>query len=362
MGESQKFAFHSFPRNVTEMEEWAQHSERLGAELIGLGEAPTTWEDPYIWLAQAARSTSRLRMGPWVTAPALRRPAVLANTMVTLQRFSEGRAFLGMGTGYLSVIDIGEKPAKLLELVDYATAVRGLCRGETVTYQGNQLTMRITAEPVPFLMAADGPKALELAGRFADGVIVGQAFGPESVEHVLRHVGAGAEAAGRSLDDIEIWYTWRAHVTPQVNGAIELDFLNEYIVRLVMYFWRTAGEPSGPGAADQIARRKGVRITDDLVDRLAQFGARFSQRTAYQRGSKENLQMLEELGLRDWAAEHMYASGPVAHVASVLQEMVDAGGRNFIVPLMLEDSRLDDASNLAEVFRFGTRRAAAISN
>ena len=52
--------------------------------------------------------------------------------------------------------------------------------------------------PVPVYMAANGPKALELAGEIADGVITVAGIAPDLVERMRMRVGAGAERVGRT--------------------------------------------------------------------------------------------------------------------------------------------------------------------
>ena len=55
-------------------------------------------------------------------------------------------------------------------------------------------------DTIPLYVAANGPKALGLAGAYGDGIITSGAITPERVAAVLRHAQAGAEAAGRKLE------------------------------------------------------------------------------------------------------------------------------------------------------------------
>ena len=64
------------------------------------------------------------------------------------------------------------------DLEAYATALRGLLRGEDVEWNGTLHTLLhrdgvVARRPVdvPLLLAAEGPKGLEIAARVADGVI-----------------------------------------------------------------------------------------------------------------------------------------------------------------------------------------------
>ena len=338
--------------------DWARHCEVSGADLITCGEGPTVFDDPTLSLALYAEATTRVRLGPSVTAPGLPHPAVLANTYSTLQKLSGGRAYLGIGTGDLSLIQIGERPYRLDAFLEYALAVRGLCAGEEVTYGGKPLKLEWTAGPVPLWFGADAPRALGLAGQHADGVIVGQAFHPDIVEHVRQHVGAGAAAAGRSLDDdIEIWYVLRALVTDEEHGAIRIDGLDEYAARQTFFLWRMAGKPERSELAAELARRKGLTIDDDVAERLSGFTADYDEALAF--NSKHNVHLLERYGLTDWAGRLFYKSGPLEQVVAQVGELVAAGATNFLVPFMVGDTTkgVDQTAELFTALR--ASRAAA---
>jgi 5,10-methylenetetrahydromethanopterin reductase len=327
--------------------EWARHCEESGADLITCGEGPTVFTDPTISLALYAAATSRIRLGTSVTAPGLRHPAVLANTFSTLQQLSQGRIVLGIGTGDLSLIQIGEQPSRLQPFLDYSLVVRALCSGEQAEYDGKQIALQWTAGPVPLWFGADAPRALELAGRHADGVIVGQAFHPDIVRHVRRHVGAGAEAAGRDFDDIEIWYLLRAVVTDEPHGAIAIDGLDDYAARQTHFLLRMADTTDANTITESLVRRKGFQIDDDLAQRLARYAAAYDESKAF--GTKHNVELLDRLGLRDWAGRLFYKSGPVKTIADEVTELVEAGASCFLVPLMLGD-KLAGVDDTVEVF------------
>jgi alkanesulfonate monooxygenase SsuD/methylene tetrahydromethanopterin reductase-like flavin-dependent oxidoreductase (luciferase family) len=57
------------------------------------------WLEAWTLLGALARETSRARLGPLVSPPTLRSPAVLARAAITLDQLSDGRAELGVGSG-----------------------------------------------------------------------------------------------------------------------------------------------------------------------------------------------------------------------------------------------------------------------
>src|SRR5690348_6493733 len=60
---------------------------------------PLGWGDVYIAMALCAQATTRLRLRTGVTNPISREAMVTANAFVTLDRLSDGRAQIGIGTG-----------------------------------------------------------------------------------------------------------------------------------------------------------------------------------------------------------------------------------------------------------------------
>jgi len=62
---------------------------------------------------------------------------------------------------------------------------------------------------IPVIMAASGPKAIELAGEIADGVLLLAASNQGIVQRALEHLARGAKRAGRRLDDLEIVWAVR---------------------------------------------------------------------------------------------------------------------------------------------------------
>ena len=59
-----------------------------------------------------------------------------------------------------------------------------------------------SGRPIPVLMAASGPKAIELAGEIADGALLLVGFNRGIVETALAHLETGARRSGRRLEDL----------------------------------------------------------------------------------------------------------------------------------------------------------------
>lgn len=165
---------HGFPlpRRTVDL---AVQAERWGFDGLLLADSENLVGDPYVELALASRSTERLRLGPGVTNPLTRSPAVTAAAVATLQVESEGRAALVFGRGDSAVLQLGQQPATTAELERGLSQLQGFLRGENVELEnGYQARMSwiSTMHPhkVPVDVAATGPRTIAVGARHADGV------------------------------------------------------------------------------------------------------------------------------------------------------------------------------------------------
>src|SRR5205085_1255285 len=110
-----------------------------------------------------------------------------------------------------------DKP--LTRLREYVEVIRPLLRGEQVTYSGETVSLdgaRIEdllseagaiespGAALPLYLGVTGPRALELAGEVADGVLLNVALPTAYVERALEAIERGARRAGRSLADVDV--------------------------------------------------------------------------------------------------------------------------------------------------------------
>ncbi|MDQ1396531.1 MAG: 5,10-methylenetetrahydromethanopterin reductase, partial [Acidimicrobiaceae bacterium] len=111
-------------------------ADDVGYEMICGGDSQSVYRELYVSLAVAAVHTRRARLGPMVTNPITRHPAVTASAIASVDELSNGRAILGIGTGDSAIRNLGERAARLAELRAYIVALKGLLRGETVEWRG----------------------------------------------------------------------------------------------------------------------------------------------------------------------------------------------------------------------------------
>ncbi len=133
-------------------------------------------------------ATSRLHLGIGVVNPWTRHPLLTAMEAGCLSEIGPGRVVLGLGASnpHWMGDQLGirfEKP--LTRLRDSVAIIRTALAGEHV--QDEWLGGAVDAElsfsppPPPIILGVKGPKALELSGRIADGVLLSVLSSPDYV-------------------------------------------------------------------------------------------------------------------------------------------------------------------------------------
>src|SRR5215472_6270382 len=136
--------------------------------------------------------------------------AALASAIQTVEEMAPGRVRFVIGTGYTSASTIGRKPATLAEMRACIAAVKTLLAGQSVDWDGTPGRLGyISGRRIPVLMAASGPKAIEVAGEVADGALLLVGFNRGIVERALEHLERGARRSGRRVDDLEVIWAVR---------------------------------------------------------------------------------------------------------------------------------------------------------
>jgi len=195
---------------MPELMRMIQDVEAAGFDGAGILDSQLLCRDTFVTLGQAATQTSRLTLFPAVTNPFSRHVSVLAGAIQTVAELAPGRTKVVIGTGYTSASTIGRKPAALTEMRACMTDLRRLLAGDAVDFHGTRGRLAFASgRPVPLLMAASGPKAIELAGEGADGVMLLVGFHRGIVDAVLTHLEKGARRSGRRLEDLEIVWAVR---------------------------------------------------------------------------------------------------------------------------------------------------------
>jgi 5,10-methylenetetrahydromethanopterin reductase len=273
----------------------AKLAEELGFEhFVHADQRFSGEKDVFVTLAADALSTTTIKLGPCVSDPFSRIPAMLAAAVASLDELSGGRALLGLGAGGSGFAQMHLERRHVNEaLRETVTMIRALFSGETVNFDGRvyKLTnaqLRFDVRPdIPILIASRSPLNLELAGEIADGAVIATYVSKEQLAFAIERVRAGAKKAGRRLEDVRLisWvYTSISddgrqaveNVRPFVTQALLNTSREAYPVILdgfdetlpsVLRKWRTMGR-AGLEAAYQDRRY----LTDEVIKRFSVAG------------------------------------------------------------------------------------------
>ncbi|HEU4356604.1 MAG TPA: TIGR03842 family LLM class F420-dependent oxidoreductase [Actinomycetota bacterium] len=205
------------PSRVVEL---AKLAEENGFDYVWAWDSHVLWQDVYPVFTLIATNTERVRIGPCVTNPATRDITVTASALATLNQISGGRMVMGIGRGDSARRVIGKPPVTVEHLEQACRQIRDLAEGREIEYDGAPLQLKWASGTLPVWVAAYGPKALRVAGRVANGLIM-QLADPYIIEWSLRYVREGAEEAGRSFDDIQIMSAAPVYMTDDLEAARE---------------------------------------------------------------------------------------------------------------------------------------------
>ena len=273
-----------------EIRESAVLAEELGYSCLSMGES---WgEDAFTSLAQLAAVTSRIRIGTSIVPVFARSPANLAMTALNMDRMSDGRFFLGLGTsGQLVVQDLhGETFQKpLTRLREYIDIIRRAARSESLDHEGEFFRIkrfRLRLSPyranLPIYIAALSPPSLRLTGELADGWLP-IFLVPSRMTAVLTELKAGAESVGRAWRDLVISPQVSIYVTDDVAAARDRErpHIAFYIGGMGVFYHQYMHRIGFGAEADRVrdayqARqrdRAAQLVTDEMVDAMTIIGA-----------------------------------------------------------------------------------------
>jgi probable F420-dependent oxidoreductase len=164
-----------------------------------------------------------MKFGHCVTNPGTREPTVLASGYATLQDISDGRMVMGIGRGDSSRRVVGLQPVKVAEFEARCAMIKQLMNGREVEWNEKQLKLewvRDELPDIPMWIAGYGPKALAVAGRVADGVII-QLADPQIIQWIMDTARKAAEEVGRDPSELKCIVGAPSNVTDDLESARE---------------------------------------------------------------------------------------------------------------------------------------------
>ncbi|MEQ8718388.1 MAG: LLM class F420-dependent oxidoreductase [Acidimicrobiales bacterium] len=183
----------------------------LIGELAGLGytdvwSAEASATDAFTPLALAGQWSDDLRLGTAIIPAFTRGPALIAQSIASLEASAPGRMVVGIGASSQVIVEnwnavAFERPlSRVRDLVGF---LREALAGERVDFAGDTFEVRgfrlgiPMTRRIPILVAALRPRMLELAGSVGDGPILNWL----SAADARRCAGIARDAGG---DDIEV--------------------------------------------------------------------------------------------------------------------------------------------------------------
>jgi probable F420-dependent oxidoreductase len=296
--------------------ELAQLSETLGFDYVWTFDSPVLWQEPFVIYSQILASTRSVMVGPMVTNPLSRHWAVTASLFATLNEMYGNRTVCGIGRGDSAVRVLGGVPASLATLGRAMDAIKDLAEGRTAQVGTTSVTIPWVRDGrLEVLMAAYGPRALQLAGQRADGVIL-QIADPFIVGWAIGVARAAAAAAGRDPATFKVCVAAPAYVGDDLAAQREQlrwfggmvgnhvadivqrygadagtvpEALTSYIAGRQSYDYRHHGKPGNPTTDF---------VPDEVVDRFCVLGPLAAH--------LKRMQELEALGVDQFAIYLMH--------------------------------------------------------
>src|SRR5687767_4302740 len=285
------------------------HAEANGFEYGWTYDSHVLWQESFPLLTMAVQATTSMRFGHCVTNPATRDPTVLASAYATLHDISNGRMIMGVGRGDSAVRYIGRKPMRVADFEDALRMIKPFMNGNEVTWNEKELQLKWVRPELPEIemhVAGYGPKALAVAGRQGDGVII-QLADPDIIQWIMDTARKAAEEAGRDPAALKCIVSAPSHISDDLADAREQvrwfpamvsnhvqDLIDRYgtdgsVVPQVLTDYVQARKFYDYNEHSRVGAKHGEFVTDEICDRFCVLG------TAEQAIAK--LRELESIGV-----------------------------------------------------------------
>ena len=320
-----RFGLIELSRSIASSVEYAKLAEDVGFDWVGVADSQSLFRELFVTLTAVGQATERVMIGPSVTNPLTRHPAVMASAIASVHELSGGRAMLGIATGDSAIYNINERPRGLKGMREYILAVHELLRGRPANYAGRDIhTKWIGAQsdnPVPIYIAAEGPKTLELAGEIADGVICGMGLSPEVTKLTLDHLAIGAERAGRSVDDLDIWALARVNVGR--DRAALVDEIRMELASMAHHAFRFTLE--------------GKLVPPELADAIRKVQQGYQPAHHEDLGESPNAGLMQDPELLDYMTDRFAVVGTADQCVERIQAIRAAGFHQLLFTGFVDD-------------------------
>ena len=248
------------------------------------------WQESYATLALAADRTERIKLGHFVTNPGIRDPTVTASWYATMQDISNGRMVMGIGRGDSSRRVVGLKPVRVAEFERRCAMLKDLMNGRKVDWNEKELELTWARDlpEIEMWVAGYGPKALAVAGRVGDGVII-QLADPQIIQWIMDTARRAAEEAGRDPSALKCIVGAPSKVTDDIQQAREEvrwfpAMVSNHVMDLIERYGFDSEIPSALTEFvkarkfydykdhSRVGAKHGEFVTDEIADRFTVIG------------------------------------------------------------------------------------------
>ena len=246
-GRAIKFGYFLIPNADAPLISTAQEVERLGLDYVAVQDHPyqRRFVDTWSLLSMIAATTSRIGLFPDVANLPLRPPAVMAKAAATIDLLSGGRFELGLGAGgFWDAIEAyggprrapGEALAALAEAIE---VIRKMWSGDrNLRFQGQHYQLRgahsgpVPAHPIGIWLGVNGPRALRLAGRVADGWVPSFRGDLKKISDMAAQLHDAATEAGRDPASLRRILNVNGEITDGTSNGILRGPVDQWVDEL----------------------------------------------------------------------------------------------------------------------------------
>src|ERR671932_1835117 len=198
---------------------------------------------------------------------------------------------MGSGRGDRARRYIGQQPVKVAEFERRLRMIKDFMNGRAVEWNDKELQLkwvRPELPPIPMHVAGYGPKALGVAGRVGDGVII-QLADPEIIRWIMDTARRAAEEAGRDPGELRCIVSAPSHISDDIADAREQSrwfpaMVSNHVMDLIERYGENSEIPKD--LTDYVKARKfydykehsrvgarhGEFVTDEICDRFCVLG------------------------------------------------------------------------------------------
>ena len=202
-------------------------AENYGVDSVWTSNYFSHW-DPFISLTQLANQSREIKLGILAVSPFEMHPLKIANSLLTLNEISQGRAQIavGAGEGNLTAMNL-DTPKKIVLAVREALEIinKACCNDLKKGYEGEIFSVSLPCDygwakqekPIVY-GTAYRHMMMRMEGRVADGVYIG-ATPPEVLEEAIDNIEIGKKKRLDGNEDVLINSFWAWHIKSDKEEA-----------------------------------------------------------------------------------------------------------------------------------------------